>query len=240
MRIHSDRGAMTCSSFRIDADGLVLTVTLGRGVRVTGTIVDSHGNPVPAATIDVVEPPSVGPLVFICSRNPSPTRPWTTADEHGRFALDHVTPGRYCVRVRHPALSERTLPAVSLEADGQALDLGFVELQQGAIFEGTCTVNGRPAGQIKVMIGPPNGYRPEVDSEGRPVTPMFSASAITDGDGTYRFLTRVPPGTYKIHAFKEAGGDDVFSRFQQMKETERQLVVAPGQEQSVQNFNLSN
>ncbi|MGE3172810.1 MAG: carboxypeptidase-like regulatory domain-containing protein [Planctomycetota bacterium] len=220
-------------------------VRLTNGASITGIIVDDRGSPVPGATVatDMNGGLAIDTGFFEMFRSFLPdkhTSKSVQTDGGGRFVLNRLAFADYMVRVSHPDFCESTTLDIKLESDGEMRDVGTIQLRRGAIIEGTCTVNGRPSGQIKVMIGPPNGYRPDVDAEGRPVTPMFSASAITNGDGIYRFLKRVPPGTYKIHAFKEAGGDDVFGRFKQMKETERQLVIAPGQEQSVQNFNLSN
>ena len=36
------------------------------------------------------------------------------------------------------------------------------------------------------------------------------------------------------------GNDDVFGRFKQMKETERPLVIAPGQDVVTQHFDIAN
>src|SRR5262249_12056190 len=122
--------------------------------------------------------------------------------------------------------------------EGQLLDVGTVTLCRGAIVEGTCSVGGQPAGQIKVQIGPPEGQKPETDSQGRPKM-YFSASATSDSEGRYRLLKRVPPGVYRLYASRQAGTDnDIFSQMMDMKETARELRIGRGQEQSTQAFEL--
>src|SRR5262249_61337092 len=110
-------------------------------------------------------------------------------------------------------------------------------LSRGAVVEGICTVAGQAAGQVKVTIGPPDGAKPETDAEGRQKL-FFSASAITDNEGHYRLLKRVPPGNYKIHAAKQAGNNELFGQLLQMRQTQRQLIIETGFDRSVQNFDL--
>jgi hypothetical protein len=144
------------------------------------------------------------------------------------------------IRVSHPDFCEGTSLDIGVANEGEERDVGDIQLRKGALVEGLCRVGGRGTGQVKVMIGPPTGYKPEIDAQGKPIGGMmFTATAISDGEGLYRFTKRVPPGNYKIHAFKEAGNDDVFGRFKQMKETERPLVIAPGQDVVTQQFDIS-
>ena len=67
---------------------------------------------------------------------------------------------------------------------------------------------------------------------------MFSASAISDNDGRFRLLKRVPPGNYKINASRPSGDNNPFMILLDMKETEQQLQVNPGQDRIQMDFNL--
>lgn len=51
-------------------------------------------------------------------------------------------------------------------------------------------------------------------------------------------LKRVPPGSYKIHASRQAGNNDIFTPLLHMKATSREMVITAGQQQSMQNFEL--
>ena len=48
----------------------------------------------------------------------------------------------------------------------------------------------------------------------------------------------MPPGTYRITASRQSG-ENPFGAIVDIKETEQQLAVAPGQERIEINFNLS-
>ena len=87
------------------------------------------------------------------------------------------------------------------------------------------------------MNWPPEGYRPETDAEGKPKIP-FSAMAMTDQDGNYRFGKRVPPGTYRIYATRNAGSKNIFDSLLDMKQTSRELIISPGQDQLRMDFNI--
>ena len=67
---------------------------------------------------------------------------------------------------------------------------------------------------------------------------IFSAKVLSDGDGRFIMLKRVPPGTYKVTAAR-ASADSPFMALLDMKQSEQELVIAPGQERAVINFNLN-
>jgi hypothetical protein len=62
---------------------------------------------------------------------------------------------------------------------------------------------------------------------------------LSDGNGNYVMGKRVPPGTYKITAARHSA-ENPFGALLDMKETEQELVVSPGQDTITINFNLSN
>lgn len=219
-------------------------VTLVLGASISGQVVDDQGRPVAGATVvtDMNGGVAIDTGFFEMFRSFLPDKHTTSSEKtnsNGEFRLRRLAFADYMLRVSHPDFCEGMVLEIKLESDGEDRNVGQIQLRRGAVVEGTCRLGGRGTGQIKVMIGPPTGYKPELDAAGKPKGVMFTATATTDGDGLYRFLKRVPPGTYKIHAFKEAGSDDVFGRFKQMKETERPLIITIGQDQSVQNFDLS-
>ena len=61
---------------------------------------------------------------------------------------------------------------------------------------------------------------------------------LSDGNGNYSMLKRVPPGTYKITAARHSA-ENPFGALIDMKETEQELVVSPGQDTVTVNFNLA-
>jgi uncharacterized GH25 family protein len=238
--------AKTLSSFftmTAEKESPTIDVTLILGAAISGQVVDDQGRPVPGATVvtDMNGGVAIDTGFFEMFRSFLPDKHTTSSektDSNGRFRLRRLAFADYMLRVSHPDFCEGIVLEIKLETDSEDRNVGQIQLRRGALVEGTCRLGGRGSGQIKVMIGPPTGFKPELDPQGKPA-PMFTATATTDGDGIYRFLKRVPPGTYKIHAFKEAGGDDVFGRFKQMRETERPLIITIGQDQAVQNFDMS-
>jgi hypothetical protein len=162
----------------------------------------------------------------------------TQTDGGGRFAIRRLAYADYMLRIAHPAFCEGASLDIHLDTEGELRDVGTIALMRGTVVEGVCSVGGTPCGQIKVQVGPPDGARPEVDAQGRPKM-FFSASATTDNDGHYHLLKRVPPGSYKIYASRQAGDNkNFFDAILDMKETARQIQVGAGQDQSVQNFEL--
>ncbi len=228
-----------------DKESPTVEVTLTLGAAILGQVVDDAGAPVAGATVvtDMNGGIAVETGFFEMFRSFLPDKHTTRSEKtgpDGRFRLTRLAFADYMLRVSHADYCEGTSMDIGVANEGEERDVGVIRLRRGTIVEGMCRVGGRGTGQVKVMIGPPTGYRPELDAQGKPVGgPMFTATAISDGEGRYRFTKRVPPGTYKIHAFKEAGNDDVFGRFKQMKETERPLTVGSGQDVLVMDFDIA-
>jgi uncharacterized GH25 family protein len=244
--IEADHAKTLSPPFTMDStkEPPTVEVKLTMGAAITGIVVDDRGQPVPGATVvtDMNSGLAGAADGFLAMFAPfMPDKHTTTTaktDGGGRFVLSKLAFAEYMLRVSHADYCESAATDIKLETEGQMQDVGILQLSRGAVVEGFCSLNGNRTGQIKVMVSMPDGFRPETDAEGRAKSAMFIATAITDNEGRYRLLKRVPPGTYKIHAFKEAGDDNVFGRFKQMKDTQRQLIIAPGQDQSLQNFDV--
>ena len=227
-----------------------VTTTLTLGAVITGTVIDDRGSPVADATVttDMNGGFAVDTGFFEIFRNFIPekhTKTQVKTDRQGRFRITKLAYADYMVRVHHPDYCEGTAIDIGLASEGQVVDAGVVQLSRGAIVEGSTLVTGMPTGQVKITVTVP---QPEVSASRLPnaapeqaaASPkaMFSATAISAGDGTYRLLKRVPPGTYKIHASRQTGDNNPFNMLLDMKQTEQTLVVAPGQDVVRMNFNL--
>ncbi|MBL9079488.1 MAG: carboxypeptidase regulatory-like domain-containing protein [Planctomycetes bacterium] len=221
-----------------------VTVQLTLGATIVGTVVDDRGKPVVDATVttDMNSGPAadLGFLDIFRSMMPEKhTKSQTRTDAQGRFRINKLAFADYMVRVSHSNYCEGTAQNIKLETEGQVADCGVITLSMGALVEGRTTVAGAPTGQIQVTVSTPFDERlQQKDASGKPMQVMFHSRAVSDGDGNYRLLKRVPPGTYKINASRQ-GGDNPFFGMLDMKETEQQLVVAPGQDRIEINFNLS-
>ena len=220
----------------------VVDVTLTLGAAIIGSVIDDRGMPVAGATIVPAMNGGIAAATgfFEIFRKFMPdkhTSKQTRTDSRGEFRLAKLAFADYMLRVAHEDFCEGASMNIKLDTEGQVQDVGAVTLMRGSIVEGACTIGGRPSGQIKVHISPPEGQRPDLEQGGGQKL-LFSASAITDSDGHYRFSKRVPPGNYRIHAYKEAGKEDIFGKILAMKQTQRQLAIRAGQQSSVQNFEL--
>ncbi|MEI6130640.1 MAG: carboxypeptidase-like regulatory domain-containing protein, partial [Planctomycetota bacterium] len=217
-------------------------VTLTMGAGIIGIVQDDTGKPVANAIVatDMNGGIAADGGFFEIFKPFLPDKHTTTqtkTDGQGHFKINRLAFADYMLRISHPDFCEGSTIDIKLDGDGQMKDIGIVSLARGAVMEGHCLLGNQAAGQVKVQISPPEGSKPELDNEGR-VKPFFSASAITDNEGYYRMLKRVPPGSYKIHASRQAGNNDIFTPLLHMKATSREMVITAGQQQSMQNFEL--
>jgi uncharacterized GH25 family protein len=230
-------------------------VTLTQGGVIEGLVVDDRGNPVKGANVatdmsGAFQLDGSGFLEIFKPFMPEKhTVTKTTTDDSGRFRLTRLAFADYMVRVSHPDFCEEGKQEIKLESEGQRVDVGVIQMARGAVVEGTTTHGGQLSGQIKITIGPTEQDMQQNQAEiqqqqqqapGQTVRPrtFFSAVVVSDSEGRYRLLKRVPPGTYKMHAARASGTGSPFDTLLDMKQTERQVTVLPGQDKVVQNFEL--
>jgi len=228
---------------------------LTEGAAITGTVIDNQGQPVTGAlvTSDMNAGLAAGTGLFDMFRSMIPEKHTTKkvrTDSQGRFRIPKLSFADYMIRVSHPKFCEGTAINIKLEQEGQVVDAGVIELQLGTRVLGVTTVGGVPTGQVKVVISmpTPSAGQPGAIQPGAKMTPeqqreaakrLFSTNVLSDGNGNYTMLKRVPPGTYKITAARHSA-ENPFGALLDMKETEQELVISPGQDTVTINFNLSN
>ena len=214
----------------------VVVVQMTLGGTIVGRVVDERGTPVAGATVSTCLNGSAGimdsPLWDFVEQvmRDRITQAKAATDARGRFRLQQLGYGDYMLRVVHPDFCEGAAADLKIADDGE-IDAGELALARGALVHGTCSVAGRPAGQVKVLVAPPDGAALSSRS--------FTANAVSDGEGGYRLLKRVPPGTWQICAFREGGQGDIFAQLMDRRQTARELVILPGQAQSQQDFQLA-
>lgn len=219
-------------------------VVLTLGAAITGLVVDDRGKPLAGATVitDMNNAFAGEGGFFEIFKQFIPekhSKASVKTDQGGRFRLTKLAFADYMLRVAHPDFCEGLNYDIKLEGEGQQVDVGTITLSRGTVIEGTTTVEGLAAGQIKVTISVPQGEGgvPHVEG-GAPPKPQFSTSVISSNEGTFRLLKRVPPGTYKISACRQGGENNPFMILLDMKETERVIQVQPGQDQLRIDFSL--
>lgn len=230
---------------------VVCKLTLGG--TITGTVIDDRGQPVADATVttDMNGGLAADTGIFEIFRSMMPekhTKQSAKTDAQGRFRISKLAFADYMIRASHPRFCEGSAIDLKLENEGQVVDAGVIQLSLGAVVEGLTMIGGQPAGQVKVTLSTPMTQEslPTAQPGGRPTTQappnagrvLFNATVQSDGDGRFRLLKRVPPGTYKATATRPSSGGDPFGTLMDIKESEQQVTVAPGQETITLTFQL--
>ncbi|MBI3271101.1 MAG: carboxypeptidase regulatory-like domain-containing protein [Planctomycetes bacterium] len=143
-----------------------MTLTLQRGVRITGRVLDDCGSPLVGAEISLHGENGAD------ERPPNPaegSKTWT--DPSGRFAFPEVLPGCWWLRAGHPDCWGAGARLVAIEGEGER-DLGDLCLVPGGFLEGTLTdAEGRPVAQEFIrassLLGPPWFDSARTDAAGR-------------------------------------------------------------------------
>lgn len=237
--------------FTVEEGGEAVEVTaaLTMGGIITGTVIDDQGQPVRGALVasDMNAGLAANTGIFDIFRKMIPEKHTTRqvrTDGQGRFRITKLSFADYMLRVSHPTYCEGTAINIKLQKEGDVVDAGVIQLALGALVEGLTTVDGNPAGQVKVVISMPsdpnkNPIKPSTPEEMQAAARrLFSTKTLSDGDGRFSMLKRVPPGTYKITAARHSA-DNPFGALLDMRQSEQELVIAPGQKRIQINFNLS-
>ena len=147
-------------------------LTLSRGRRVVGTVVDTEGNPVTGAQVELRWP--LDPSDFR-SLAESPATAATTNDQ-GAFVLPATAAGEYGVDASHSEYAQRPTTLVDLPEGESDFEIGDLTLVAGSTIHGIVTgPEGTPvAGASIQSIG-------EYRTGGAPIR-----TATADGDGRFR------------------------------------------------------
>lgn len=232
-------------------DGVEVTCVLTMGASITGTVINDQGQPVAGALItsDMNAGLAAGSGIFEIFRKMIPEKHTTRnvrTDKQGRFRINKLSFADYMVRVSHDKYCEGTAINIKLTEEGQVVDAGVIQMQLGTLVEGITTLDGNPSGQIKVVISMPTPTGAKLPTL-QPNSPasmeqaakrMFNTKVLSDGNGNYRMLKRVPPGTYKVTASRQSSNNP-FKQLLDMKQSEVELIIRPGQDRVSVDFNLS-
>jgi uncharacterized GH25 family protein len=246
-QIEDSQHAKTLSPpFTVVEGGPVVEVVtqLVLGGTIQGTVMDQTGKPVAGATVSTdfnggiaADLGFLGPLRDMMPEKHSKASTKTNAQ--GLFRLNKLAYAEYMIRATHPDYCEGSVVNLRLETEGQLVDAGVIQLVPGATIEGVTMVGGQPSGQVKVSLTAPLGDNAAaLPNATRTARALFSVSAVSDGEGRFRLLKRVPPGTYKINASRITTGSP-FDAILDIKQTEQQLVIEPGRDVVPVSFNLT-
>ena len=216
-----------------------------------GAVIDDQGQPVPGAlvTSDMNAGLAAGSGIFDMFRTMIPEKHTTRnvrTNKQGRFRISKLSFADYMIRVSHQSYCEGTAVNIKLTSEGQVADAGVIRLDKGTLVEGITTVDGNPAGQVKVVISMPTPDTKSLPTV-QPSTPegmeqaakrLFNVKVLSDGNGNYTMMKRIPPGVYKVTASRQSANNP-FATLLDMKQSEQELVITPGQDRITVNFNLA-
>jgi hypothetical protein len=185
------------------------TITVVRGRRITGTVVDAARRPVTGAKIRVGE--------YLVSSGTSSddgtARSFeemqgvltATSDAKGAFSISGLSALK-AMRVAAENAGGRSLALEVPAGEGDAAPV-VLQLRAFGSIAGTVTIKGKPAGKLSLSVGPKGGG-------------MSGIFGATNADGTY-LLERVPEGAQTVMVMRTGG--------MSMTSTSAQVTVAGGQ-----------
>jgi protocatechuate 3,4-dioxygenase beta subunit len=211
----------------------VMNVTMQQGGTLAGTVLGQDGNPLADVTVETrgngFEDNALTRM-FAGMMPERITRASTRTGPDGRFEFDRLTPGTYQARLSHPAHFELSVNDL-IVAEGQSTDAGRIRLGRGAELSGTATVDGVPAGQIRVTVS-------SVPDPTNPGAVAFMAETTTDDEGRFRLSRRLPPGEYQARAARQSLATPLLQVLDFAK-TREDFRIAPGQESQQIHFSLT-
>jgi uncharacterized GH25 family protein len=162
-----------------DGAARALIVELSKAVRVTGTVTDDAGHPVPGI------PVRADNIMGIDGRGyPQPQRPDEKTDDGGRFTFTDV-PAGYLQPFAH-APGWFHVESLKLVAAPPTTPIVLRVAATGGVRGKVVDRNGKPVGGGSVNVNPP----------GDPIG-KWGGSMNTAADGTFEFKD-VPPGPYTV------------------------------------------
>ncbi|MCK5941339.1 MAG: carboxypeptidase regulatory-like domain-containing protein [Planctomycetes bacterium] len=212
-----------------------IELTVSDGAVLRGQVLDEAGRPLAGASVTTQPVGTIPDHPLLKALQGSVphriTRRTATTDGNGRFALERLAEASYQLMIEHPDAcrtfvrdidcnrpQERTLPAITLPS--------------GAVVRGTARLDGRVAGQMKVVLTTP---------QTAPADRSLRLETVTDGEGRYAFARRIPPGSYVLRAAVVGSArpdTEVFHQLKQLERSSTPFTVTAGQDVVEQHLNL--
>lgn len=209
-----------------------IDVVLSAGATLRGRVLDETGAALAGATVvtqaDGATPDNPAWRMLASAVPERITAMRVTTDAEGHFVLPRLALASYQLEVDHREACRTLVPGLHLDAAGERT-LPAIRLPAGAIVTGRATVDGRLAGQMKVVL------TSRVPAGTPPGTPLGATAirleAVTDPDGAYAMPRRVPPGDYELRAavVGTASETQIIQHLKQLQRSATTVTVAPGQ-----------
>ena len=218
-----------------------IDVVLSAGVTLRGRVLDEAGAPLAGATVvtqaDGATPDSPAWRMLASAVPERITAMRVTTDAEGNFLLPRLALASYQLEVDHEEACRTLVPGLHLDAPGEQT-LPAIRLPAGATVTGRATVDGRIAGQMKVVLSS------RLPAGTPPGTPLGAAAirleAVTDPDGAFVMPRRVPPGDYDLRAAVVGTATDtqIIQQLMQLQRSATTVTVAAGQRRVERDIDL--
>lgn len=197
-------------------------ITMRRGGTLKGLVVDSKGEPVVRALVEVnlnnfVDTPIL--KIFETLAPSADVRYRVRTNDKGRFQIKSVPEGIYQISVKHPEHAPYVENDVDVRDDdnGGNAEYHLIMPASASVAGRALDENRRPLAYTQIQIHQTNG---------------FSDSVTTDADGFWRF-DNLRPGTYNLQINPEQlRGEDVapLMRLVYATRSKREITLYEGQE----------
>ncbi len=161
-----------------DRPPVPVRIVLERGASMFGKVINPEGQPVQGAELAL----TLSEIAMInqgLSRSSAPLAK-ATSDSKGAFALSHLSPGHFHLRVERKGFVTLSRPDVEVPSRAAKVDLGILTLDRGLAIEGQVTdPSGAPMSGVGVVLILARGERSFSDTEFK--------NAQTDSEGRFRF-----------------------------------------------------
>lgn len=201
-------------------------VYMSAGGSITGTVTDDLAQPLSGVTVQTqtngtIENPFLTMLGQMVPKKITEIAAQT--DAQGRYRFDVLAEGIYQLKFTHPSYCEEVVKDLGLE-EGQITQAPSMAMVRGTLIIGTTTVDGVPAGQVKVLVQ----VRPDPAGQpGNPSAAVFNAETVSDSQGHYSIPRRLPPGNYQVQATRQP--ENPFGIIIDYEKTRRTFTVLAGQ-----------
>ncbi|MFY9343627.1 MAG: carboxypeptidase-like regulatory domain-containing protein, partial [Planctomycetota bacterium] len=213
-----------------------VVVTMRAGASLRGRVLGENGQGIAGATVvtqaadTIPDSPLMRLLAGAVPDKVTVTSAVTGAD--GSFVLSRLALADYQLMVEHPEACRQFVTGVRVERDGE-MQLPPVRMRSGALISGRATVNGRVAGQVKIVLTTPPTVANARDA--------VRLETTTAADGAFAFARRVPPGDYELRAAVVGTSEpeaQIFQQLLQLQRSSQTVSVLPGQQKVEADINL--
>ncbi len=202
-----------------------IEVTVTTGCSLRGRVLDRAGAPLAGATVRTQAPGTMpdSPTLRMMDRwvPKRITQAIRQTDRDGFFLFERIALSNYQLQIDHPDACRTFVRDIDCKQPGEQT-LPPITMPHGSVVTGYATTDGRIAGQMKVVLTTPATV---------PADKSLRLETVTDGEGRYRFMRRIPPGSYELQTAvvgTTSPDSEIFQQLLQLKRSSTTFIVPAG------------